>query len=91
MKTYTLEAKNFNTVELFYDEITRVLSFPEYFGRNLDALYDVLSDRDEPCVLIWQESAQSKIDFEVDATQPGFYGQVISTLQDVEGLELRLE
>ncbi len=91
MKTYTLQAKNFNTVESLYDEITRVLSFPEYFGRNLDALYDILSDWDEPCVLIWQGSAQSKIDFQMDTTQPGFYGQVISTLQDVEGLELRLE
>lgn len=27
----------------FYDEITKQLNLPDYFGRNLDALYDVLT------------------------------------------------
>jgi RNAse (barnase) inhibitor barstar len=33
-------------IESFYDEISRALSFPDYFGRNLDALQDMLSDLD---------------------------------------------
>jgi RNAse (barnase) inhibitor barstar len=28
----------------FYDEVAAALSFPEWFGRNLDALHDSLSD-----------------------------------------------
>ncbi|MBO7398624.1 MAG: barstar family protein [Clostridia bacterium] len=28
----------------FYDVIAKKLSFPEWFGRNLDALYDLLGD-----------------------------------------------
>ena len=31
-------------IESFYDEIAAALAFPEYFGRNLDALADMLND-----------------------------------------------
>ena len=91
MKQFIIEAKNFNGVESFYDEISRTFQLPAYFGRNLDALYDVLSDQDEPMLVIWQNSAKSKNDFQTDSTQPGFYGQVVNTLRDVKNLELRLE
>jgi ribonuclease inhibitor len=30
----------------FYQEIKKELQLPDYFGNNLDALYDVLTDRD---------------------------------------------
>ena len=91
MKEYTIEAENFNGVESFYDEMIQVFHFSAYFGRNLDALYDSLYDQDEPMLVIWKNSTKSKNDFQTDSTQPGFYGQVIRTLRDVKGLELRLE
>lgn len=91
MKQYIIEANNFNGVESFYDEITRVFHLPAYFGRNLDALYDVLSDKNESIELIWKDSTKSKKDFQTDSTQPGFYGQVVKTLRDVENLELLLK
>lgn len=34
------------TIDQFYDEITNELNLPEYFGRNLSALRDVLNDGD---------------------------------------------
>lgn len=43
MKQYILNGQNMSTRENAYDEITRVLELPAYFGRNLDALWDVAS------------------------------------------------
>lgn len=39
-------------LEEFYDQISEALAFPGYFGRNLDALWDCLTDLTEPTVLI---------------------------------------
>ena len=35
-----------------HDLFTRALDLPEWYGRNLDALYDVLSERGEPLRLL---------------------------------------
>ena len=40
---YTLNARNMITRDAAYDEIARTLPLPPYFGRNLDALWDVVS------------------------------------------------
>lgn len=71
--------------------MTRVFSFPEYFGRNLDALYECLTDIGEPMEIIWKNSQKSKMEFSSDATQPTFFAQVLYTLQDVPELTLTLE
>lgn len=41
--------------EAFFREIARVLDFPDWFGRNLDALWDCLTDLTEPTALIWSD------------------------------------
>lgn len=46
MKTYTLESKNIQDMETFYNEISKVFNFPAHFGRNLDALSDCLREFD---------------------------------------------
>ncbi len=33
--------------------LAEALELPEYFGRNLDALWDALRDVDEPLLLLW--------------------------------------
>lgn len=40
----TIEGKNCIEIDGFYDEISRAFRFPDYFGRNLDALYDCLTE-----------------------------------------------
>ena len=35
-----------------HDLFTRALDLPEWYGRNLDALYDVLTERGEPLRLL---------------------------------------
>ena len=35
-----------------HDLFARALGLPEWYGRNLDALYDVLTERGEPLALL---------------------------------------
>ena len=37
------------------DAIGRALDFPDYYGRNLDALWDCLTDLTGPTALIWDD------------------------------------
>ena len=39
-----IDGEHLYSTEDFYDVLSVTLSFPEYFGRNLDALYDMLTD-----------------------------------------------
>lgn len=45
----------------FYDELACQLDFPAYFGRNLDALWDVLSgDVEGPLEIVWDGTQLSR-------------------------------
>lgn len=46
MNEYILNGENMTSRENAYEEIARVLHLPDYFGENLDALWDVLSTLD---------------------------------------------
>ncbi len=66
-------------MEEFYDVISRRLSLPKHFGRNLDALWDVLTtDVKGPVEIIWEESAVSR-----QAMGP-IYDRLSALLQDVQ-------
>ena len=60
MKTFIIDSQKFSSRETFYDEASRVFGFPEYFGRNLDALYDSLGDIGEPFSIIWKDSHKAE-------------------------------
>lgn len=47
MKEYILNGSEFNSRDDAFEYIKEVLELPEYFGNNLDALWDVLSDMKE--------------------------------------------
>ncbi|HWS16237.1 MAG TPA: barstar family protein [Candidatus Methylomirabilis sp.] len=60
-KRCVLSGKTVRSPETFYDEIARQLSLPGHFGRNLDALWDVLSaDVPGPFEVVWEESKASR-------------------------------
>ena len=44
MSIYLLDGKDMTSKEEAYELIAKELVFPDYFGKNLDALYDCLSD-----------------------------------------------
>ncbi|MBK9960590.1 MAG: barstar family protein [Saprospiraceae bacterium] len=39
-----IDGNNCDTYKSLYDEFAKVLQFPDYFGNNMDALYDCLLD-----------------------------------------------
>ena len=61
VKKVTLEGKKINSLNDLYDQISAQLTLPEHFGRNLDALWDVLSaDVEGPLEITWKDAADSK-------------------------------
>lgn len=50
--TYTIDAEKIMDEEMFHDVISETLGFPEWYGKNLDALYDCLTDISEETELV---------------------------------------
>lgn len=48
MKTIEINLGNVRTREEFHEEVSQKLNFPDYYGKNLDAMYDCLTDILEP-------------------------------------------
>jgi RNAse (barnase) inhibitor barstar len=47
----------------FYDQLSSALNLPDWFGRNLDALWDVLTDLSAPTALLltdWTRLARAR-------------------------------
>ena len=44
MEWITIDGRNVNTRDELHEVLGKELSFPEWYGRNLDALYDCLTD-----------------------------------------------
>ncbi|MBP3633058.1 MAG: barstar family protein [Oscillospiraceae bacterium] len=50
--TVVLDGRCLCSREEAHDHLVQNLSLPAYYGRNLDALYDALTDRGEPLHII---------------------------------------
>ena len=49
-----LDTRQVTSFEGFYDEVATAWELPEWFGRNLDALFDVLGDlAQRPTLIVW--------------------------------------
>jgi RNAse (barnase) inhibitor barstar len=49
-----LDTRDIGSVADFYDEIVSAWGLPDWFGRNLDALFDALADLAvQPTVIVW--------------------------------------
>ena len=61
IKRCTLDGRIIGSLDDLYDQLTTGLSLPEHFGRNLDALWDVLStDVRGPFEILWKHAGDSK-------------------------------
>ena len=52
MKQITLDGNILADAAQVHDYLEEVLNFPEYYGKNLDALYDCLTDLNETELII---------------------------------------
>lgn len=63
----------------FHVAIALALGLPHHYGRNLDALWDILSsDVERPVQLIWNRSALSQVEMPVE------FDLIVSLLHKVE-------
>ena len=51
MKTITLDCTGICDRRQFHETLARELGFPQWYGHNLDALFDCLSEIDTPTLL----------------------------------------
>ena len=56
-----INGNDIKTESDFHKYIALALNFPSYYGKNLDALWDVLStDIERPVTLVWKNSMLSQ-------------------------------
>lgn len=48
------------TINSFYDQIAFAFDFPHTFERDMDSLWDVLTEIDGPLELIWEQPGISR-------------------------------
>ena len=63
MEIIILDGKCMRDFESAHDYLSRVLRLPEYYGRNLDALYDCLSEffTDDSIIILFNVKAGSAL------------------------------
>lgn len=73
----TIGDPNIETSEQFHKQIAAALSFPHYYGKNLDALWDVLLSIERPSELVWLDSAISR------KAMGGDFESIVALFRDV--------
>lgn len=58
MRVVVLNGRSMNSRETIHETLQRRFHFPEYYGKNLDALYDLLTCEDrETLILLFDQEA----------------------------------
>lgn len=79
MRELTIDGKFMQSKKAMYLHLTRVFSLPSYFGNNLDALWDVLTENEE-------ETQVNFINANLARENLGAYGEkLLSLFEKLEG------
>ncbi|MDE7262266.1 MAG: barstar family protein [Oscillospiraceae bacterium] len=85
IETIILDGERMRNRRAAHDHLAEQLGLPEYYGRNLDALYDLLTERGCPTRLVVQHKATL-------ISQLGKYGIALCrTLEDADQANPSLE
>ena len=66
MQTVTVDCAPLQTADAFHEALAGALEFPDYYGKNLDALFDCLTDirREQELVLLnWHAFSYTMKDY----------------------------
>lgn len=55
-----IDGRNITDKKMLHAYLKEQCKFPDYYGNNLDALYDVLTDRSEPLEIRVEHAAELK-------------------------------
>lgn len=56
----TINVAGLTSPEAIHDAVAIALALPDYYGKNLDALWDCLGDLEMPLTVSWQGEAASE-------------------------------
>lgn len=74
-----IDGNSIKTEAEFHAKISVALSLPLHYGKNLDALFDILSrDVERPVVLVWKDSTISK------ASMGDSFDRIVDVLRGIE-------
>lgn len=75
MKKIIIDCSEITSKRALHDTLAERLDAPDYYGRNLDALYDVLTDLNDTCIILENSEALEQ--------NLGGYGElVIAVMRD---------
>lgn len=85
MRKIMIDGRDFENIEVLHDVLKDKLDFPDYYGRNLDALWDCLTGWvDLPLTLVLKN-------FEFSNTLLGSYADdVLEVLQEAQEDEFKI-
>jgi RNAse (barnase) inhibitor barstar len=87
----SISGKHIHSLEALYDQITRDLHLDRaIFGRNLDALYDVLSDSDLEKILITENKTLKEHLTKKRHNGSSEYAVFLDIITDLEGVEITI-
>lgn len=60
MKSYIIDGQLMESKDSFYHHLSEVFSLPDYFGNNLDALWDLLNEEEDSTKIIFLNTDQAR-------------------------------
>lgn len=91
MKTLIFSGKRIHSLEDVYDQITRDLALDRtIFGKNLDALYDVLSEREVDKIVITDNTLLKKNLTKTHRSGLSEYILLIDVITDLDKVEITI-
>ena len=85
IETVTIDGEHMLNHRMVHEHLAEHLAFPDYYGHNLDALYDLLTERSSPTRLIVRHKRTL-------LSWLGDYGEALcQTLEDAARVNPRLE
>jgi ribonuclease inhibitor len=74
---YNIDISNVKTQKEFHEAVSHVLPCPEYYGKNLDALHDVLTDNVQKGRIFFDGCTNFRELF------PGYYKSLVKMSEDI--------